>query len=169
MESGAKQGGSHFWPAVGAVAAVIGASGALIGGLAAAGVFDDDASPPPPTGSPTSPTTTGPVVTVTPTEPPPTVAARVAATLVYNQGVTGCSPTFDLSIGDRSYTPIGVRFQMNDLSTGVQEYTASGAVTCLDGTGCIASGGGVVDVAAGRTFEIVWEEVAFGECTLTLF
>lgn len=168
-EPAAKLGGGNFWRAVAAIAAMVGAAGALIGGLAAAGVFDDASS-------------TDVTTVQEPSTNPPSPAEdqesaqselstqpdRATAILEYQQAATGCNPIIDVTIGDRTFTPDELVFAARDVQVGMQDYSISGTVICSNGVGCSASGFGTIDVEEGHTFYVEWQEVAVGRCDLIL-
>jgi hypothetical protein len=159
---------------LGAVTAFISAVAALLAALTAAGLLggDDEGSPTTlataaaPTTGPT--TASEPVVTTAATSPPPTAAPRAQVTLFYPGDLEGCGLSIEVTIGDRSFLPIGTSYVAQDVQSGLQRYGVQGTIVCPLSGQCQASGTGTVDVAEGRTFTVGWVVSAFAACTVTL-
>lgn len=163
---------------LGAVTALISAVAALLAALTAAGLLggDDEASPTtvtavatvaPPTVT-AGPTVVEPSVTTAATTPPPTAAPRASITLFYPGDIEGCGLGIEVTIGDRSYLPIGNSYVAQGVETGLQNYSVQGTIACPLSGQCQVSGTGTIDVAEGRTFTVGWVVAAFATCTATL-
>ncbi|MEL7209079.1 MAG: hypothetical protein AAGK32_12760, partial [Actinomycetota bacterium] len=62
----------------------------------------------------------------------------------------------------------GNRHVMTGVATGAQSYAIGGTIGCPTLGQCQATGGGVVDVAPGRSFEVQWQNTAFAMCEVVL-
>lgn len=146
-------------------AGLIAAVGALIGGLAAAGVFSHNASPPPPpvsSGSTSSRTNSNSTSSSTPN--------LASIDLVYSGDTLGCVLQLTVQIDGQSALPTESRFTIHNVQTGAQQYTVRGRISCAAaGTGtCTATGSGVLDIENGRTYFVTWANTSPGACDVVL-
>lgn len=174
MESSTSPSGGGFWKGITALAGLITAGAALIGALAAIGVFDGTPSVADPTTTATQPTTL-PTTTTEPTttsRAPSTIAPtepdRVAVNLAYPGDFDRCLLSLTVDIGDRTAVPIGSVYPVEGVAVGPQDYAISGTIQCPTFGWCAASGSGVIDVVGGRTFFVSWRNVAVGLCDVDL-
>ncbi len=183
MEDSAHIGGGSgtVLPWLKALGAIMTAAATLLGTLAAIGVFDDDEQPESGAGStttsilvdPPAPPTTPPTTPPVDDDPTTTQATtapdqRAAITIAYTGDIDNCLVSVDIAIGDRTFFPTGTQFPVADVATGVQFYDISGIVTCPTLGQCEAAGSGTIDVAAGRTYFLQWQNVDLGLCAVAL-
>lgn len=57
---------------------------------------------------------------------------------------------------------------VDNVLTGAQSYTVTGSITCPTLGFCSAEGSGVIDVAQGRSFMVVWQNTDFALCSVAL-
>ena len=177
MDGSSNSGSGSVAKMLTAVAALVTAAAALIGALAAIGVFDQASGEEgqPSTTPPTQPSTTPPSTappnqpsTTPPTTPPPVAPELVDVTLNYTGDPDGCLLPLTFTIGEQTVVPQGGSYTVSNVEVGLQDYSVAGTIQCPTLGSCQATGSGLIDIAAGRQFFVVWQNVAFGQCDVVL-
>lgn len=170
MDGSSNTNSGSFVKTLTAVAGLVTAAAALIGALAAIGVFDQASGEGGQPSSTLSPSTTPPSQpsTTPPTTPPPAGPERVAITLSYLGDFDGCSLPLTVTIGEQTVIPEGSSYTVSNVEAGIQDYAVSGTIQCPTLGSCQATGSGVIDIAAGRDYFVVWQNVAIGQCNVVL-
>jgi len=97
---------------------------------------------------------------------PPT--QRTSISVAYRGDVFGCSLPLSIQIGDQKFYPQGYFFEVNGIMTGQQGYQIDGQIQCPTIGTCQVYGQGFVEVVSSRTYYLVWQNTALGQCQATL-
>jgi hypothetical protein len=93
---------------------------------------------------------------------------RASILLAYGGDQYGCMLPLTFSIGDRSIQPQGRFARFDDLPPGRQTYRITGSINCPTIGACSVDSEGVLEVADGRTYDLVWQNTSFGLCDAIL-
>lgn len=93
---------------------------------------------------------------------------RASILLAYGGDQYGCMLPLTFSIGDRSIQPQGRFVRFDDLPPGRQTYRINGSINCPVIGSCSVNSEGVLEVADGRTYDLVWQNTTFGICDAIL-
>lgn len=101
-------------------------------------------------------------------DPPPVVnAGGSTAYLKYMGDNNNCVLNISVNIGGKNYAPTSNSFALADVPVGYQDYVISGMITCNVGT-CTAEGRGSLEIRAGASYYVVWENTNYGYCEVYL-
>ena len=86
----------------------------------------------------------------------------------YGGDLYGCGLPITITIAGVSFMPVGNHFQVADIPSGQQSYTVSGQINCLSVGSCTVQGTGTIDVQPNQTYWVMWQNSAYGQCTVWL-
>jgi hypothetical protein len=102
-----------------------------------------------------------------PGSPPQTTSVTVA----YQGDYYRCSLPIDITIGNKKFFPRGYSYTVNNIEIGKQEYQISGNISCPTGSlrvVCQVSGNGLINVVPDKTYQLSWQNTAYGQCEAIL-
>jgi hypothetical protein len=100
--------------------------------------------------------------------PSPSPIQRTSISVAYRGDGFGCSLPLSIQIGDQKFYPQGYFFEVNGIMTGQQGYQIDGQIQCPTIGTCQVYGQGFVEVVSSRTYYLVWQNTALGQCQATL-
>ena len=80
----------------------------------------------------------------------------------------GCFIPISINIGGQIFEPTGNFFTVSGIPQGQQAYQIAGEVDCGAYGVCTAYGEGYVQVEQGATLYLVWQNTAYGQCSIWL-
>ena len=103
-------------------------------------------------------------------DPEPPLAPRQTATVyvAYAGDPYGCLLTLQLAIGGRWFALTSNPFPIRGLAEGTSDYQVAGTIQCSTIGNCAAGGSGTIEVEDEATYNLVWQNVAIGQCGVTL-
>jgi hypothetical protein len=103
-------------------------------------------------------------------EPPPPDPPHPTATVyvAYGGDPYGCLLNLQLTVDGRSFMLTANPFPVPGLAEGAADYQLTGDIQCAAIGACAAGGGGRIQVEDEATFNLVWQNVAVGQCSATL-
>ena len=99
---------------------------------------------------------------------PPPPPRRTSIFLAYAGDMYGCVLTLSVRIGDKRVRPQGSFFEVSGVEPGWQDYRISGQIGCPGVGTCQASGEGSIDVSPDNTYNVIWQNVGIGQCSVML-
>ncbi len=99
---------------------------------------------------------------------PPVVRPTTTVFIAYAGDAYGCMPSVQLVIGGRQFALATNPFPVPGLKEGPNPFQLAGAVQCGTFGSCVAAGAGTIQVRNRATYNLVWQLVGYGQCSLTL-
>ena len=99
-------------------------------------------------------------------QPPPPQYTTI--NLSYAGDMYGCVLSLDIRIGNKAFRPQGNFFQVDGVERGLQAYTVTGQISCPGAGTCQAQGNSSINVVPNNTYNVVWQNVAVGQCSVVL-
>jgi hypothetical protein len=107
-----------------------------------------------------------------PADPAATEYAQGSINIRYTGDAGNCNVNIaiDLTNNNRTITPTGNIFRVDNLALGNDYYQIYGIIECsLWGSACTATGEGDIVLQNGYIYDIVWEPASFGACNIGLY
>jgi hypothetical protein len=105
-------------------------------------------------------------------EPPASSPARLPSAstvyVAYAGDPYGCVLNLQLAIGGQTFLLSSNPYAVRGLAEGVSNYQLTGRIQCTAIGACNAAGGGQVEVRDGVTFNLLWQNVGYAQCTASL-
>lgn len=99
----------------------------------------------------------------------PVAPSRAAIQISYAGDPYGCQLPLTIAVGDRSFAPQGHLARLEDVPLGTQPYQIYGVISCPSlGGACAVDSEGAIEVAAGRTYHLVWQYMPDQSCAAEL-
>lgn len=98
----------------------------------------------------------------------PVYPQTAAINIAYTGDMYGCLLTLAIGVGDNVFNPTGSWFTAYNIPTGVQNYEIAGTIACTALGSCYAAGQGTLNIVPGGVYDVVWQNVAYGTCSVQL-
>lgn len=147
--------------------------GALLFGLAVLRESGQSASADPPrhvdrpVSGDTRPETTGEPLADQPAGEP-RGPSRGTIQVAYSGDMYSCSLPVTIEVGDRSFQPQGQLARLDQVPLGLQGYRVVGSIQCPYLVSCTVDSRGTIEIAAGRTYYLGWQQTGPGRCDAML-
>lgn len=99
---------------------------------------------------------------------PPSRPSTTTVNLAYAGDMYGCYLPISVNIGGQNFAPQSNFYTVSGIPKGEQAYSISGQINCGAYGVCTAYGEGYIQVKEGATFYLVWQNTAYGQCSIWL-
>ena len=106
--------------------------------------------------------------TATPPSVSPNTSRTSTVNIAYAGDNYGCLMPISVNLGGQIFELEGNFFTVSNIPLGQQAYQIAGEVDCGAYGACTAYGEGFVQVKEGATFYLVWQNTAYGQCSIWL-
>lgn len=93
---------------------------------------------------------------------------RATIQLVYTGDPYGCNLPITIAVADRSIQPTSNLAVLHDVPVGLQNYQINGQIVCPGIGMCTANGSGRIDIIAGKTYYVAWQNTSPQYCEVVL-
>ena len=95
------------------------------------------------------------------------VPSTGAVTLQYLGDSFNCSLDLIIDVGGQTVIPTTNQVVVNGVALGNVPYTVNGTIGCPNAGVCTAYGNGTLNVHAGATYNLIWQNTTSGQCGIT--
>lgn len=92
----------------------------------------------------------------------------VSINIAYSGDNYGCMLPITIDIGGISFVPTGNLYTVSGVEEGPADYYISGEIHCAALGSCQVYGEGVIGVQSGRTYNLVWQNTGYAQCSAVL-
>ncbi len=93
---------------------------------------------------------------------------KTSVTVVYRGDPKNCMLNINIRIGNKTFTPTGSSFTVNNLPIGSTEYEITGSINCGAFGFCKSYGKGYITLKENDTLYVVWQNINYGKCNINL-